>query len=292
MHLMLRTLPVIRKVRSLCVVLSLLLVAGCSTNFFYERIDWFVVWRVNSYVSLTDEQKATLKQDVSDRLEYMRVNDLPRMAEFLRSAAVEIDSGYVTPEMLHARYDQMMMEFDQFMLGVVPIALQFLRSLDEEQVNELFEKFEETNQEMYEEYSGRTPEEREKNRNKSAIKSTQEWTGRLNNDQKQLIKDALAEMDDASEQWIEYQREWQRRFRELIETRPPEAEYRAELTQLFVYPRDLHSDEYRAIVDANRDILFVMLAELFSGLTDKQRRKMVKQLNGYADDLMQIAAAG
>ncbi|MGI9290163.1 MAG: DUF6279 family lipoprotein [Gammaproteobacteria bacterium] len=286
-----RTLLPFCNVRFVGVLALLVLLAGCSTNFFYERIDWFVVWRINSYVSLTDQQKADLKQDVSDQLEYMRTNDLPRVADLLNRSALDIESGFVTPEMIDARYNEMLAEFDKFMLQIVPIAMRFLRGLDEEQVAELFENFEEANQEMYEEYSGRTPEEREKNRNKSAIKSTQEWTGKLSPEQKDLIKKALAEMEDASEQWIEYQREWQRRFRTLIETRPPEDEYRAELTQLFVYPRDLHSTEYRATVDANRVILNEMLADLFNGLKDKQRKRMVKRLNGYANDLLKISQA-
>ena len=84
------------------------------------------------------------------------------------------------------------------MSGIVDPSMRFLRSLDEDQVQELFENLEEINQEMYEEYSGRNPEEREENRNKSAIKGTQEWTGRLNDEQKKLLTDALAEMDDAS----------------------------------------------------------------------------------------------
>jgi hypothetical protein len=284
-----RTLHSLRNVRLAAVVLMLLTVSACSTKFFYNRIDWFVVWKVGDYVSLTDTQKANLKADISDHLEYVRVNEMPRVAELLNKTAREVESGYITADMLDARYSEMLVLFDEFMLGIVPLSMSFLRSLDDEQIQELFEEFEETNQEMYEEYSGRTSEEREKNRNKSAIKSTQEWTGRLSSEQKQILKDALARMTDSSEQWITYQREWQRRFRTLIIERPPEDEYLAELTQLFVSPRDLHSRAYRDQVDANRAILNVALAELLTGLTDKQRKRAVKKLDGYAKDLTKLS---
>jgi hypothetical protein len=284
-----RTLPSLRNVRLAAMLLVLLGISACSSRFFYNRIDWFVVWKVGDYVTLTDTQKADLKADLGDHLEYVRVNEMPRVADLLSNTAREVEAGYITAGMLDTRYNEMLVVLDEFMLGIVPLSMNFLRSLDEQQIQELFEKLEETNQEMYEEYSGRTPEEREKNRNKSAIKSTQEWTGRLSSEQKQILKDALARMTDSSEQWITYQREWQRRFRTLIIERPPEDEYLEELTQLFVSPRDLHSRAYRDQVDANRAILNVALAELLTGLTDRQRKRAVKKLDGYAKDLTKLS---
>jgi len=271
------------------VIMMLLLVAACSSNFAYERLDWLVVWRMGKYVSLTDDQKTNLQAAVQAHLDYVRVYQMPAAADILDRTAREIEVGYITAEMVDARYREMLAEFDQFMLSVVPLSMDFLRSLNEEQVAELFENLEEINQEMYADYSGRTPEEREKNRNKSAIKSTQQWTGRLSKEQKQLLKDALARMEDSSEQWIEYQREWQRRFRALIETRPSEDDYREELTELFVYPRDFHSDEYRAVVDANRQIFNKAFAELLTGLTDKQRKRMVRELDDWAGVLRKLS---
>jgi len=270
-------------------VFVLLGASACSTRFLYEKLDWFVVWKIGSYVSLQDDQKAELKTGVHDRLEYVRRNDMPRIAEVLRQTGQEVESGNVTAEMIDARYTEMLALVDEFMLGIVPISVKFLRSLDEEQLAELFENLEEINQEMYEEYSGRTPEERKKNRNESSIKGIQRFTGKLSDVQRQLITDSLAGMGDASEQWIEYQREWQHRFRLLVETRPPEDEYRAELTRLFVYPRNFHTPEYRATVDANRLIFNDMMAELISGLTDAQRQRMVKKLAGWVDELIQLS---
>jgi hypothetical protein len=263
---------------------------GCSTRFLYERIDWLVVWRIGGYVTLHPEQKASLKHDVQQHLDYVRVNQMPGMAALLSATAREVEAGRITPEGIEARYQQLLTQFEVVMLGIVPTAMKFLRSLDEDQVQELFANLEEINQEMYDEYSGRTPEDREKNRNKSAIKSTQEWTGRLNGEQKQLLKDALADMDDASEEWIKYQREGQQRFRTLIETRPPEAAFEQELTNLLVYPGSFHSDAYRGTVDRNRGILNTALADLLTHLTAKQRRRMVKKLDGYADDLLRLSA--
>lgn len=275
--------------RLLLIVLLIVGVSACSTRFLYDKIDTFVVWKMGSFVSLSKPQKEELKQQIGDQLEVVRQDELPRVAGVLDEAARGIESGYVTPEMLDDGYRQMLALFDEFMLGIVPVSEWFLLSLSDEQVAELFENLEELNQEMYEDYSGPTAEERRENRDKSAIKMAQRFTGRLSAEQKLLITDALARMGDSSEEWIEYQREWQRRFRALVENPPPSQEFRDELTLLFVYPRSFHTPEYRATVDANRAIFNDMLAELLTGLTDKQRSRVVEKLDGYAGTLQKLA---
>ena len=293
-----RTLQLFRTVCSTACVLRifyiatvLLVVAGCSTRFLYNQLDSFIVWKVDDYVPLTSPQKAELKLQVSDQLEASRQDDLPRLAALLDEFAEEVESGAVTQASLDEGFVQMIALIDEFMLGIVPVAEWLLLDLSEEQVAEMFENFEELNQEMYEDYSGETAEERRENRNASAIKAAQRFTGRLTGEQKQLITDSLASMEDASEQWIEYQREWQRRFRDLVENPPPSAEFRQELTQLLVYPRSFHSAEYRAIVDSNRQIANVMMAELITGLSDRQRARAVDKLRGYSDLLKKLTAS-
>jgi len=276
----------------LCTVALLALfvaLAGCSSRFLYNKLDTFIVWKVGDFVSLEKEQKAELKQRLGDQLEFIRTNEMPLIAAGLRDTALEIETTYVTPEMLDRRYQESMALFDKLMLGIVPVSEWFLLSLSDEQVDELFENLEEINQEMYEDYSGSTDEERRKNRNKSAVKFVQRFTGRLSSEQKLLITDALASMADSSEQWIDYQREWQQRFRTLIVDQPPTDQFRAELTTLFVYPRSFHTDEYRAKVDANRLIFNDMMAELINSLSDSQRNRMVDKIEGYAKLLSRLS---
>ncbi|MEE4184678.1 MAG: DUF6279 family lipoprotein [Gammaproteobacteria bacterium] len=255
--------------------------AGCSTRFFYDRIDWLIVWKVGDYVTLTDVQRDQLQADIQERLDVLRLGEFPKVAYLLEKTAREIESGTVTPAVIDTRYAEILAVYDQFMLGIVPLAQRFLAGLSEAQLAEFFANLEEVNAEMYEEYSGRTAAEREKNRNKSAIDGMEDWTGRLDESQREIIRAGLARMEDASEQWIANQREWQRRFRDLIVSRPDPATFREGLTQLLVYPRHFHAPEYRARVDANRQIFNGLLAELLDSLDTRQRARAVRKLDNY-----------
>ena len=273
----------------LIIIFLVIGITACSTRFLYNKIDTLVVWKMGGYVSLSKPQKEELKRQLSDQLELVRLDQMPRVALVLDTMARDIESGYVTPQMLDDGYRQMLGLMDEFMLGIIPVSEWFLLSLSDEQVAELFENFEELNQEMYEDYSGPTDEERRENRNKSAIKMVQRFAGRLSDEQQLLITDALAQMADSSVEWIDYQREWQRRFRDLVEHPPPSQAFRDELTLLFVYPRNFHTPEYLATVDANRIIFNDMLAELLTGLTDRQRSRVVEKLDGYKEMLTKLS---
>ena len=271
-------------------LLMSLWVAGCSTRFFYERIDWFVVWQIESYVSLEPEQKESLQQDVQGFLDDARVRQLPVIETWLLDVAEEFDTSEVTPADLDKRYAESMKYFEDFMFELIPIAARFLRGLSDEQVAELTESLTEVNDEMYDEYSGETEGARAKNRDKQTIKSIERFTGRLSKEQKQLVRTRMASMADSSERWIAYQRQWQGMFIKLIAERPPEPEFSERLTQLFVYPRDFHDVEYRMRVEENRHIAIEMLAELFAGLSDKQRKRLVGEFEDLAGKLNKLAS--
>jgi adenylate kinase family enzyme len=267
----------------------LLLVGACSTNFFYDRIDTLIVWQVDDYVSLDKDQKAELKRRVGEYLNVVRHDEVPKAALLLSAIADDIESGAVTPQMIDTRFQEMLVMTEEVVTGIVPDSEWLLQSLSDKQVQELAQSLDELNDEMYGEYSGTAEEERRERRNKSSVSAIQRFTGRLTDAQKELVTGALERMTDSSEQWIEYQREWQRQFIDLVANTPPSEEFRERLTVLLVYPRSLHPPEYRAAVEANRAIFNSMMADLLNGLSDAQRTRMTKTIQEYAETLTRLA---
>lgn len=268
----------------------LISISGCSTRFMYNQLDWAAVWYLDRYFSLTEEQETELRAAVDRNLEWHRYTQLPRYAEFCRQLDREA-GGQLTPELMRARYDEMLTFWDDFMLHIIPDTQVFLMNLTPEQIDEVVEKMEESNQEMHEEYSGNTAERRQQRRDRASIRGIQMFTGKLNKEQKEFIKASTASMLDASEDWIDNRRMWQQRFRQLLKEQPPPHEFRAELTELFVYPRNAHDEDYRRRVEYNLDIFFNMVVTLDGMLTDSQRKRMSRRLNNYARDFELLAAA-
>ena len=276
-----------------CLTLPFLLVvlisvSGCSTRFTYNQLDWVTVWYVDRYFSLTEEQETELRTAVDRNLEWHRHTQLPRYADFCRQLDSEA-GGQFTAELMRARYDQMLSFWDDFMLHIVLDAQVFLMGLMPQQIEEIFEKMEKSNQEMYEEYSGDNTERRQQRRDKAAIRGIQMFTGKLNKEQREFVKASTASMLDANEDLIENRRIWQQRFRQLLENQPPPNKFHAELTELFVYPRNAHDEDYRRRVEYNLGIFLNMAVTLDGLLTDAQRKRMSRRLNNYAGDFELLA---
>lgn len=275
------------KLLTLCV--AAIVLSGCSmTRIAYNQLDWLTVWALDDYFDLSKEQEAELRAMVDRNLEWHRYTQLPRYAEFLREFDVETQ-GPVTPDMLRARYDQMLVFWDDFMLQIIPDTQTFLMGLTPEQIDTMFEEAEESNEELYDDYSGDTAEKRRQRRDKASIRGIQMLTGKLNKDQKEFIKASTANMVDASEDWIDNRRVWQEKFRALLEQRPPPEEYRAQLTELFLTPRDLHDPDYRSRVETNLQLFFEMMSDLFAQLEDRQKERMSRRLNWLASDFDMLA---
>lgn len=280
-----------RRLRLVIVLVIAAIVGGCiSTRFIYNQLDWFITWQLSGYFDLEKEQSQQLRATVSRQLEWVRVDQLPAYAELLRAIAREAGTGELTPSRWEAIYAQMIALFDEFLRHVIPDAVTFLSTLSDEQVDYMIDKLQEENEELAREYSGRTPEQRLRRREKAIIKGMQRFTGRLNTDQKALVSSAVASMYDNSEQWLEGRRQWQQDFRSLLLERPPRPEFEARLLAISIDPNYMDAPEYRAKVEANQRIVLGLMADIIVSLDDRQRERFQDRLNGFAEDFDDLAA--
>lgn len=273
--------------RIIGVALLCLLIAGCSaTRLLYNQLDWLVVWYLNDYFSLSDEQRDDLRDTVERHLAWHRQSQLPKYAEFCRELDRQWAQG-ASIELIEQRYEELIEYWDALFEHAMPDIADFLLALTDEQIDEFVERVEENNQEMLEEYSGETFEERLKNRQKAIIKTTERLVGRLNDNQKGVIRQYVMSLHDNSEEWVEGRRVWQTRFTELLRERP--ADFADRLSRLMIDPNQFDNVDYRAKVEENKQLIFDMYEVLLSSLTDKQRATLSKRLNRYARDFEMLA---
>ena len=264
--------------------------SGCTTGFFYNRLDTFTVWYLDRQIDLSKEQRDQVKAFAVETLEWHRVNHLPRIESLLRSTDTALQSQALTPVFIEDQYEVTVVLLDEFLVQIVPGATELLSSLSDEQIKEYLLSLEEDNQELFDDFAGETEEQRIKRRRKATLRGVSRFTGRLTDEQKQLIDEHLAQMHDLGAQWIENRRAWQESFRDLLEERPPRAEYEDRLENLLVFSRRYQDSEYWVQMDDNRRRSFVMLADLFDSLSEKQSDRFSRRLNNLADDVADLAS--
>jgi len=264
------------------------LLTGCTARFLYNQLDWLTVWYLNGFFSLDKAQEEQLRDIVDRNLEWHRTTQLPRYAALCRQLDAELGDG-LGADYFEARFDDMQLLWVEFMAQITPDAAAFLGTLDAEQRAELRENFSESNRELADEFSGRSPEVRQRKRDRAVIKNLQRLTGRLNAEQQELVRAHTARFHDLTEDWLVRRRRWQEAFLELLDDAPEREEYEARLVALLARPYHLDEPDYRRRVEENKRISFEMLADLTASLSEKQRAEFRRRLGNYARDFEILA---
>ncbi len=276
----------------LLLLVASLVLGGClSTQFIYKQLDWVVVWYLGDIFSLDSEQEDKLQAVVQRNLDWIRTEQLPEYASLLRALDTYLQTDSLSLQKLEQDYAQVIALWDAGLRHALPDAAGFLAGLSREQVSDFIENAEEKNKELWEEYAGETPEERRMRRTKSAIKTIQRFTGRLNRGQKELVTLRVSSMHDNSAEWMQGRRQWQTNFHALLRERPPAQEFQQRFTDLMLNPNTVDRPEYREQVETNQKILFNMLIELVSNLDDRQGRRLSRRINKFADDFEELSEA-
>lgn len=273
--------------RAIVAAIATIGLAGCTSGFVYDRLDWVVSWYVGGLVSLDEEQDRRLETLVESTLDWHRRTQLPRYVRLLEEMAAE-SAAPLDAAAVGRRYAEVEVLLDDFIRQVNPGVAGLLATLSPGQVDELAGNLAEDNEELWEDFAGATPERRRAQRTKNAVKALQRFYGRLTPAQKALVDARLQRLNDVSEDWIERREHWQERLIAMLS--PPAEGLEGELLDLALRPNQFDTPEYRRRVDANRRVIFEMVAELSTTLTDEQRRHVERKFRSYATDLREVAA--
>lgn len=278
----------VTRFRTIGVLVLCALLAGCSaTRLIYNQLDWLAVWYLDDYFSLSDEQRDDLQTIVDRQLAWHRQSQLPKYAAFCRELDEQWKAG-ASIGVIERRYDQLIEYWDELFEHAMPDIARFLLSLTDEQVDEFLVRVEENNQELLEEYSGESAEQRLKQRQKAIIKMSERFVGRLTSEQRGVVRQYTSNLHDNSEEWMKGRQAWQIQFTELIRRRPDD--FAEQLASLMLDPNQVDDTQYRRQVEQNKELMFDMYEVLLVQLTPKQRKTLSKRLNRYASDFELLAA--
>ena len=260
------------------------MLAGCVAGFVYDRLDMAASWYVGRYVSLDKTQDLLLRSSVVSALEGNGENPFGRFGRLLDE--LEKDSrGPIAVQTLQLRWDEMSESWDELVARLAPHAVPVLATLRPAQIEELFANIEEDNAEYAEEYAGDDFMDRNLKRQRTALKSVQRFTGKLDKNQRALIHARLARMSDLVLRWLAHRRTWQAHLRTLIQQRPAPTDFARQLQALLRDGNQFDDADYRAAAQENRRQMLLMGADLSKTLTGSQRRHFGARIRRYADML-------
>ena len=271
------------------VVVITLLLSACSTQFGYRFADTLIEWKLNDYVSLNSQQEQSVDQAITTLHQWHATSELPYYAQKLQTLRDKIASNTLTETDLVATYEQFFIAWQRMLNAVEPHAQEMLPQLSDEQIIELIENLREKQREEEEELLEYSDSERSKRLIRRAEKNTRSWLGQVTKVQQLLINRWVVERLDTRELWLDYNQRWLNEFEKALQQRQQPEQFNNYLQQLFYNPEQWRSEELRSRVEHNQQLTLVLFYQLSETLTDRQRRRIVDKLDGYIEDMNEIA---
>ena len=257
---------------------------GCGIGLVYPRLDTLGTWYVEGLVSLDDTQSTELERMLEARLDWHRDSELVRYATFLRGMSDSVQRRTDVGTWRDAAR-QAEVFWRDLGAGLAPVAVALGPTLTDEQVDELLRSLAEQDDEEWEEYADRTPQQRIERRQKSWRRGIERYTGRLDASQRALVNARAAASGSAIPEWREYRRAWREELAATLRVRGDAAQFEPRITRLFAHPDDWWTPGYRAALERRRGDLIDLLVELDATLSARQRAAAGREFTSLAAEL-------
>ena len=261
-----------------------LLGSGCSrTEFAYRHADWLLEYQARRTVAANAEQRALWQPVLADTLAHHREEELPLVIAYLDLASRGIgkmDSAIDAACLVEAT----LLLYQRHARLAVDLSVPLLSALDAAQVRHLAGFMEQRQERAVKEYLKPDTGNRKAARQQRFVERIENWTGSLNEQQRQQVSDAVVHIPDLSAPWLAYRTQKTDTLLEMLETGTSATSLRAHINDWWV-EMDGRSAEFNQQWQLAKQQFLLMLDELNVTLPGKQRTRLEQQLTALRSDL-------
>ena len=263
--------------------------AGCGVGFFYNNLDRLIRWELDSVLAMTADQQAFFKAEFAVLWRWHRTQELPRYADDLDRWAERFGDA-ATPRDIEELFVTVEGWWLRLEAKGTPLAIDILRSLDDEQVASLAEALEESNADWEKQEKDKPVEAVRKAWRKDFESILKRFTGPLTREQRALVVDASANYHPERALWADYRRRWQRDLFILLERRAEADHFASGFERLVKAQKSYYGEPFARIEAANEALVKATLVAVLRDAPPKQRERLRDTLNDRAEEFRTLAA--
>jgi len=270
--------------KKLTLLAMLTFLVGCSTQLGYRFADTIIEWQLSSIVELRPELQRDVDQVITDLHQWHAREEMPRYHQELAKIRTAIANDEVDAAFLDTSYEAVWQAWQRILEQLEPHAQSLLPRLNDAERAQLRESLEQRQQQQIEEFQERQQEDQPQRRLQRAEKNIKSWLGSVNSEQRQLMRQWLAQRVDNQQQWLLYSMQWQAQFLLLVDY-PQQQDFEQQLKLLMFSPQELRSDELQQSIEANRVLTTDLVLAIYASMDAKQKRHLLRKIDGYLDDI-------
>lgn len=252
---------------------------ACSFRFIYNHVDFGLVWKVDDFFDLTSDQKDLLEQQFVGHLKWHRESELSAYLAFLHEIQKRVAKN-IELEDVQWFYSQIRVLRANLGQRMLPDAVAFFRTVDEEQIEHLRRALETANEDFIER-AAMTPEARAAKRASTIINGLWRWTGDLTDVQEAYITEWSNSLPDVTVEWLAYRRSRQQEFINLVEKAAKGEEMSEAGYEWFTRSRPQRFAYFFRAVDETTVAIYKILNE-------EQRQHIIDEIQDWMDDIQSV----
>jgi hypothetical protein len=284
MQALLHDKTVLRWIGYLCMPILTLLVSGCSrTEFAYRNADWFIEAYARKTVAAQEEQIESWRPTLEQSLEYHRLELLPLVIGYLdllaRTSQRSPDS-----QLTKCVVDAGIYLYERHARLAVELAGPLLAEIEPSQVRHLSAYLEKDLEKKRKQYLKAKPREQHQARVDRFMERTEQWTGKLDDSQREIVAQAVRQIPDLTANWLDYRTQQTQALLAILQSDPADTQVRNQLTAWWV-SFDQRSTEYTREWQLAKQGFSQFLQQLGSSLSARQQQRIRKRLTALREDL-------
>ena len=273
------------------IVITALIAAGtaCSrAEFAYRNADRLLGYYAWKTVAANSAQRDRWGPLLETTLQRHREQELPLVISYLELAAGSVGEPGAGADAA-CLVDAAVLLYQRHAQLAVELAVPLLTELDAGQISHLAGHTAKRQQDAARRYLDPDLQQRERSREQRFIERIENWTGTLNDSQRQQVRDAVGRIPDLSAPWLAYRAQQTDRLLGMLEAGAEAQTLRDYLTGWWVR-MDGQSAEYRQRWQTARQGFIQLLDALAATLTDRQRATFLDRVGEVRNDLASFVA--
>ncbi|NIY92264.1 DUF6279 family lipoprotein [Vibrio diazotrophicus] len=275
------------KRRITLLLMSVLLIAGCSTKFVYRHIDWFVLEYLDDYVTLTDQQEGLVKTQINALSLWHQTEELSNyIVQF--DQLLELNPKILTMDQLQRHREWINTHYQNLVTQIFPSIYPLATALSDKQVNEFMQGLEKRHQKYADKYADLNESETRTKYEERIIDRMEQWLGSLTEEQKQLAVQWAKALQITTYDWIAFQNAQRNEIQSLLNQRYNQTEFNQKLHKLLYSQEEFYSPVFRAKLHYNEQTSNQYILSIVHLSTPKQIehfRETIYEWRSLADEL-------
>jgi hypothetical protein len=260
---------------------------GCSSKLAYNNADWLAQWYIDDYLDLSRDQNRILEAELDSLLTWHRETQLSHYRQQLVALSNDLDNLPTSEQLWLNHFNEITDHWQRVRHELSIRAAKLAPQLSQQQVNYLFAKLEDNNQERLNDFNEQSIEEYRADRLERLLETIENYLGTVSKQQESYAATFVNQATITEQEWFDNKVKLQAAMKRMFVSSTKE-ELTTELYKIMINPDQFKSDTLINAYPHNRQLLVSMLQKITTSLDYDQIMYFKNEINDlikFIDDI-------